>query len=805
MIIPRPFVLVIMLLLGTSQVAVSGAHIVQIQGLLDESPAAQDAQTEHTAQRAPSSATSLTQPESGSAVFVGELLIAEGHSPDRRIVKYAYYLREIAGNLTFIEFTDLKPLVSDAGKRVEVYGQKISEARRIVTSAAGYRILGPSPLSQEIAQVTGPQNYVTLLNKFTDVGTEPQNAVWFSNMIYGATGSTVNTYFQEDSYGLISYAGAAFGWSFLSTYARTYSGLVNHGAADRAHFLTGGATGTCGPNDDGSCLGDILQHSVATFDSSVYFAAYGQGINLELNANIGCCAWGTVGNWGVSTDDGYLSRGVIWMPPWAQTVGIHGHENGHAIGWIHSGLNYDDSWSQMSGGIYYSCPYSPVYTAGGCPSHSHGQEKEEQGWIPSGSVLTVSQGTVVTVDLKQLETSSSGTMLVKMQVPCTMVSWSTGGTCRIYLEARKWHGFDGYLPGEGVIITKYTTQTASGDWKLRPVLRGGSMSTAHYRVGDVYSEGDVRVEVVSSGADYFRVTVTYGPITVTATSTVTSTVWSTSYSYVTTTRTSTSYTDTSTSTSTVPVLTTVVLVPLTVTSTLQSTEYVTSTRTATLTSYTATEASTNTVTVPTTVILVPLTATSTLESTQYVTSIHTTTLTSYIGTEASTSTVLISTTVVLVPYTATSVIDSTQYLTSIRTTRVTSYVGTEASTSTVWVPTTVILLPYTTTSTVESTEYVTSVLATTVTSYTATSTSTSTTVVYTTVTETGGQGAPGQSPALPQPGYSALICLGFLGITLTSSYRRTMDKVRRIPKLRALGTVFGISMKRNVVRRRCMD
>jgi len=557
----------------------------------------------------------------------------------------------------------------------------------------------------------------------------------------------------------------------LSTYARTDSGLVNHGAADRSHFLTGGSTGTCGPSDDGSCLEDILQHGVATFDSSVNFATYAQGINLELNANIGCCAWGTIGNWNVYTNEGYLSRGVVWVPPWAQTVGIHGHENSHALGWIHSGLNYDDVWSQMSGGTSYSCPYSPVYTVNGCPSHSHGQEKEQLGWIPGTSIVSVPSQSQSTVGLWQLETSTIGAMLIKVQIPCSMVPWSTGGTCTLYVETRMFYGYDNQLPGQGVIITKYTTQTASGDWKLRPVLRGGTMSTAHYRVGDVYSEGNVRVEVLSSGPfSYFLVRVINGvgrpdladggqdysgfsPVEVTP-GIFDFSVWSRVRNIGTASCTDfrVSYyasTDSVIESSDYLIGNVYVgssgFLPSTTIDVSWSGEFPAGIPYGTYwvgwiidsQGYVTELDETNNVAYKSSyqLMVIPpvttITATVTHTSTSYSYGTRTTTVTSYTGTTTTTSTVPTVTTVILVPLTITSSDQSTQSLTSVVTTTVTSYTSTTTSTSTI--PTTVALVASTVTSIVQSIQYLTSIFSTTVSNYTGTQTSTSTVVVPTTV------------------------------------------------------------------------
>jgi len=222
-----------------------------------------------------------------------------------------------------------------------------------------------------------------------------------------------------------------------------------------------------------------------------------------------------------------------------------------------------------------------------------------------------------------------------------------------------------------------------------------------------------------------------------------------------------------------------VTVTATGTSTKTSVSYVSATTTKTVTSYTSTSTSTSTVPVLTTVVLVPLTITSTHQGTQFLTSVVTTTTTSY--TSTTTSTIVVPTTVALVPLTRTSTAQGTQLVTSTRITTVTSYTGTTTSTSTI--PTTVALVPLTRTSTAQSTGYVTSTSTTTVTSYTATTTSTSTSVVYTTVTVSpGGAGTAAASNPLAYLGFLSLLAIGVDRVTVGRS-RRTV-KVRSMMERR---------------------
>ncbi len=221
------------------------------------------------------------------------------------------------------------------------------------------------------------------------------------------------------------------------------------------------------------------------------------------------------------------------------------------------------------------------------------------------------------------------------------------------------------------------------------------------------------------------------PTTATATVTQTTTQTTPLYSYVAT-STVTSYTATSISTSTVPIVMTVVLVP--VTSTVQTTQSQTSVVTMTVTSYTSTSTSISIIPTVVTVVLVPVT--STVQTTQSQTSFTTVTVTNYASTAVSTSTVPVITTIVLVPVTST--VQGTQSITSLTTATVTNYASTFVSTSTILTtvtvgpPTTTIQTTQIATSTVTVT--VTGISTATVTSYTATQTSTSTVVVPTTVT-----------------------------------------------------------------------
>ena len=127
------------------------------------------------------------------------------------------------------------------------------------------------------------ESYMTLLVKFGDVPEEPHDKAFYENMIYGGSGSSINEYYNEVSYGTVSITGAVSdGWTILS---KDCNGpCQTKGSNDRAAFLLGGPDGTCGPNDDGSCLAELAHHTIATFPQ-INFNNF-QGINIEFNGAI---------------------------------------------------------------------------------------------------------------------------------------------------------------------------------------------------------------------------------------------------------------------------------------------------------------------------------------------------------------------------------------------------------------------------------------------------------------------------------------------------------------------------------------
>jgi hypothetical protein len=295
----------------------------------------------------------------------------------------------------------------------------------------------PAPgLSREGLAVTGSQPWVNILCRFSDsAGVTPQPESYFTGLM-GLSEPGMDHYWREVSYNLVNIAGTAVSdWRDLPNPLSFY--VDEYGGAN---------------------LGQIAADCTALHDSVVFYPGF-VGINIMLNQTIGCCAWG--GSWTLNRDGQIRQYRVTWMPPWAfSNQGVMAHEMGHGFGLPHSsgpyGTPYDSHWDPMSssGG-----PCSPFHVLYGCIGrHTISHHKEILGWVSPGERYIAACGTTQTIHLWRLSTSPTAGGYKMALIPR-----NESGTSFYTVEARRFAGYDAYLPAEAVIIHDVDTTRSDRD------------------------------------------------------------------------------------------------------------------------------------------------------------------------------------------------------------------------------------------------------------------------------------------------------------------------------------------------------
>ena len=305
-------------------------------------------------------------------------------------------------------------------KRVDVTGEEVSAGKLLVESISLSTDAAAFAAASDGAEalVSGSKTYATVLCKFSDVPAEPQPMGFFTNLM-GTTKPGQNHYWREVSYENINLDGSAeYNWRTLPK--------------TRAEYFDAA----------GDALLDLLADDCAgVHDATVNFSSF-HGANFVFNDDLDCCAWGGGTN---LADGGDIA--ATWMPPWAWTGRVFGHEIGHSIGLDHSndqyGNEYGNFWDVMGSGAQ---------------THVNGYQKDFQGWIPAAEIYTATVAINQQIRLANLAIppndlgeAVADRMLVKIPL----------GDDRYYtFEARKKVGYDGPsvelptggIPFEGVVI-----------------------------------------------------------------------------------------------------------------------------------------------------------------------------------------------------------------------------------------------------------------------------------------------------------------------------------------------------------------
>jgi hypothetical protein len=245
---------------------------------------------------------------------------------------------------------------------------------------------------------TGPQPFANIACAFSDVPARPKTIPQYQTM-FGNTYPNLDHYFRDMSYNAINLTG-----SFTV-------GYFNIGPIDNYFFDPG--------IYDNPDLGLIAQDCAEAADAAINYATV-VGINILLNDNLGCCAYG--GSFSYTNLDG-ANRTIrtTWDPPWAQEYDVIGHEMGHAFGMPHStgpsgsppsGLGvYVSAWDVMSdaGGNRSYRPCAEFSNLYGCTAQGMiAAQLLYPDWMPAADKAFVNRGFSQSVLLERLRNQPVG-------------------------------------------------------------------------------------------------------------------------------------------------------------------------------------------------------------------------------------------------------------------------------------------------------------------------------------------------------------------------------------------------------------
>jgi hypothetical protein len=336
------------------------------------------------------------------------------------------------------------------------------------------------PLGSDATTVAGSQPWVSLMCKFSNIPSEPEDLNFFENM-YANVWPGLDHYWRRQSYGMVDVVGSdAAGW-FTLPHPRSYY----------TDMIVGG--------NYSPMLGALFDDCTDAAAGSVNLNDF-VGINLMFNDTFGSYAWG--GGWG-----GWR---VTWEPPWGWgNIAIMGHEMGHGFGLPHSnnadgdGSPYDNPWDVMSDSWYYAMS-DPTYGTVG--KHTIAFHKDSLGWIAAGQKADVSSTGLYQFDIDHLTLASTSNLhLVTVQIP--------GSSMFYTIEVRDRVGYDGNLPGFAVILHEVSYGRSEPAWlvDLEDPSNGGDAG-AMWLPGECYDDAphDISICVVSTTTEGFRVEVGYG-------------------------------------------------------------------------------------------------------------------------------------------------------------------------------------------------------------------------------------------------------------------------------------------------------
>jgi M6 family metalloprotease-like protein len=363
--------------------------------------------------------------------------------------------------------------------------------------------------------ISGPQPWITLMCKFSDIITEPRALSFFQNM-YSNTYPRLDHYWREQSFSIINVVGSgATGWYTLPH--------------PRSYYIPGTSAN----------LDLLLADCTAEADLSVNYTNY-VGINMMFNSDLDGYAWG--GYRYITLDGTYRKWYLTWEPPWGYAdISVIEHEMGHGFGLPHSsgqyGYTYDNYWDVMSKDrLSYLAPDA---TYGRLGQHTISYHKDILSWFTASQKFTAPANSLTTITLERLALpQTTNYRMAKIPIAGSVTHFYT-------VEARMSAGYDQNLPGQAIIIHEVDTTRQRPAQVIDTDGNGNTGDAgAMWTVGETFSDvaNIIYVTVNSMTATGFVVTIQRGTVTTvthTPTRTATRTPTRTGTSTTTPTRTAT--------------------------------------------------------------------------------------------------------------------------------------------------------------------------------------------------------------------------------------------------------------------------
>ncbi len=359
-------------------------------------------------------------------------------------------------------------------------------AQSAPVTAASARVAAAAP-------VNGVTRWVTLMCKFSDIGTEQKTQAFFQSQ-YGEGVGQLGHYWREVSYNKINLAGSsAHGWFTLPQ--------------PRSHYVTEEN------GEDKADLKKLFADCGAAADATVDFNSV-QGVNMMFNGDLDGYAWGGGMCAPLEGRSNFCTR-ATWNPPWSfSNLAPLAHEMGHGYGLPHSDNSdgdsdtYDNPWDVMSD-AWYNAVSDGTY--GARPKHINIFQRHRLSWVDGARQQVIVLGDLATRDIALDYAHLAGSGNVQMLVLSLSPQADPYATVVYTLEARKREGpYEGALAGDAVIVHKVQASgTAySIDADVPPANRANNEGSM-FKVGErwVTPEGSHAVTVKAQTATGFVVTV----------------------------------------------------------------------------------------------------------------------------------------------------------------------------------------------------------------------------------------------------------------------------------------------------------